>query len=39
VKARLGAALDKWLTTHAQSTTQEIYGILGEDALQPTATP
>ncbi len=37
VKARLAAALDKWLTTHAQSTTQEIYGILGEDTLQPAA--
>ena len=39
VKARLGAALDKWLTTHAQSTTQEIFGILGEEALQPVTAP
>lgn len=39
VKARLSAALDKWLTTHEQSTTPEIFGILGEDALQPVATP
>lgn len=35
VKARLSAALDKWLTTHQQSTTQEIYGILGEEGIQP----
>jgi arylsulfatase A-like enzyme len=37
VKARLAAAMDQWLTTHEQSTTAEIYGILGEDALQPAA--
>ena len=37
VKARLSAAMDRWLTTHQQSTTAEIYGILGEDTLQPTA--
>ncbi|WP_397382496.1 sulfatase-like hydrolase/transferase [Prosthecobacter sp.] len=37
VKARLSAAMDEWLTTHKQSTTAEIYGILGEDTLQPTA--
>ena len=37
VKARLSAAMDQWLTTHQQSTTAEIYGILGEDTLQPTA--
>ncbi|MCB1277884.1 sulfatase [Prosthecobacter sp.] len=37
VKARLAAAMDRWLTTHQQSTTAEIYGILGEDNLQPTA--
>lgn len=37
VKARLSAAMDQWLTTHQQSTTAEIYGILGEDSLQPTA--
>lgn len=35
VKARLSAALDKWQTTQQQSTTQEIYGILGEDMIQP----
>lgn len=35
VQARLSAALDKWLTTRAQSTTLEIYGILGEDTLKP----
>lgn len=37
VKARLSAAMDQWLTTHKQSTTAEIYGILGEDTLQPAA--
>jgi hypothetical protein len=31
--------LDRWLTTHQQSTTQEIYGILGEETLQPAAAP
>jgi arylsulfatase A-like enzyme len=35
VKARLSAALDKWLTTRVQSNTQEIYGILGEETLKP----
>ena len=39
VRARLAAALDKWLTTHQQSTTAEIYGILGEDSIQPASTP
>jgi arylsulfatase A-like enzyme len=39
VRARLAAALDRWLTTHQQSTTQEIYGILGEETLQPVAAP
>jgi len=39
VKARLAAALDRWLSTHQQSTTQEIYGILGEETLQPAAAP
>jgi len=39
VKARLSAALDKWRTTHAQSSTQEIYGILSEDSLQPISPP
>ncbi len=39
VKARLSATLDKWLTTSQQSTTQEIYGILGEDTIQPVSIP
>lgn len=39
VKARLSAALDQWLDKHAQSATHEIYGILGEETLQPVAAP
>jgi arylsulfatase A-like enzyme len=37
VRARLAAALDHWRETRAQSTTHEIYGILGEENLQPVA--
>lgn len=35
VRARLSAALDQWLQTHRQSTPHEIFGILGEETLQP----
>lgn len=39
VRARLAAALDHWRETRAQSTTHEIYGILGEETLKAAAKP